>query len=75
LGDRVLFQTYSLTGKASPNDSEIVIIVIIIEGEAKTGLHSDGIIAQKEIGSGILCLLHAVASFQSCEAWRPQNYI
>jgi hypothetical protein len=47
LGDWFLLRTYFLTSKASPNDSEIVIIVIIILiGEAKVVLHMGGIIAQ-----------------------------
>jgi len=41
----VSFQNLLLTSKASPNDSEIVIVVIII-GEAQLGLHMGGIIAQ-----------------------------
>jgi len=47
LGDWFPLQTYFLTSKASPNDSKIVIVVIIIViGEAKLVLHDDGIIAQ-----------------------------
>jgi hypothetical protein len=47
LGDCFSLRTYSLTGKASPNDSKIVIVVIIIViNEAKLVLHGDGIIAQ-----------------------------
>jgi hypothetical protein len=47
LGDWFPLRTYFLTSKASPNDSEIVIIVIIIViGEAKLVLHIGGIIAQ-----------------------------
>jgi hypothetical protein len=47
LGDWFLLRTYFLTSKASPNDSEIVIIVIIVViGEAKVVLHMGGIIAQ-----------------------------
>jgi hypothetical protein len=45
LGDWFPLRTYVLTSKASPNDLEIVIIVIII-GEAKLVLHMGGIIAQ-----------------------------
>jgi hypothetical protein len=41
-----LFCSYFSTSKASPNDSKIVIIVIII-GKAMQVLHSDGIIAQR----------------------------
>jgi len=37
---------YSSTSKASPNDTGIVIIVIIIVGEAKLMFHGGGIIAQ-----------------------------
>jgi len=33
------------TGKASPNDPQAVIIVIIVVGEADLILHGDGIIA------------------------------
>jgi hypothetical protein len=46
LGDWFPLRTYFLTSKASPNDSEIVIIVIIVIGEAKFVLHIGGIIAQ-----------------------------
>jgi len=47
LGDWFLLRTYYLTSNASPNDSKIVIIVIIIVvGEAKLVLHMGGIIAQ-----------------------------
>jgi hypothetical protein len=47
LGDWFPCRTYFLTSKASPNDSGIVIIVvIIIVGEAKFVLHIGGIIAQ-----------------------------
>jgi len=44
LGDWFLLGSYFLSSKASPNDSGIVIIVIII-GEAKFLLHIGGIIA------------------------------
>jgi hypothetical protein len=47
LGDWFLFRTYFLSSKASPNDSGIVIVVIIIViGEAQSVLHNGGIIAQ-----------------------------
>jgi len=47
LGDWFSLRTYFSTSKASPNDAEIVIIVIIIViGEAKLVLHICGIIAQ-----------------------------
>jgi pheromone shutdown protein TraB len=47
LGDWFSFRSYFSTSKASPNDPRIiVIVVIIIVGEAKSVLHSDGIIAQ-----------------------------
>jgi hypothetical protein len=47
LGDWFPLRTYFLTSKASPNDSGIVIVVIIIViGEAKLVLHIGGIIAQ-----------------------------
>jgi hypothetical protein len=46
LGDWFLFRTYFLTSKASPNDSGIIIVVIIVVGEAELILHGDGIIAQ-----------------------------
>jgi hypothetical protein len=41
----VLTCFYSSTSKASPNDAEIVIVIIII-GEAKLKFHGGGIIAQ-----------------------------
>ena len=47
LGDWFLLRTYFLTSKASPNDLEIVIVVVIIViGEAQLVLHMGGIIAQ-----------------------------
>jgi hypothetical protein len=47
LGDRFPFRTYVLISKASPNDAEIVIVVIIIViGAAKLVFHLGGIIAQ-----------------------------
>jgi hypothetical protein len=47
LGDWFPLRTYFLTSKASPNDSEIVIVVtIIVIGEVKLVLHIGGIIAQ-----------------------------
>ena len=47
LGDWFPFGTYFLTSKASPNDLEIVIVVIIIViGEANLVVHLGGIIAQ-----------------------------
>jgi hypothetical protein len=47
LGDWFPLGTYLLTSKASPNDSKIVIVVIIIViGEADLLLHIGGIIAQ-----------------------------
>ena len=42
-----LLGTYFSTSKASPNDSKIVIIVIIVVGEEMRVQHSDGIIAQR----------------------------
>jgi hypothetical protein len=47
-----LFCSYFSTSKASPNDSGIVIIIIIVVGEAVTGLHGDGIIAQRSYFGG-----------------------
>ncbi|HEY9527625.1 MAG TPA: hypothetical protein VIR02_11105, partial [Anaerolineales bacterium] len=46
LGDWFPLRTYFSTSKASPNDSEIVIVVIIVIGEAQLVLHMGGIIAQ-----------------------------
>jgi hypothetical protein len=47
LGDSFAFRISFSISKASPNDSEIVIIVVIIViGEAKCVLHIGGIIAQ-----------------------------
>jgi len=56
LGDWFPVSTYFSTSKASPNDSEIVIVVIIIViGEAKLVLHIGGIIAQRfYLGRGFL---------------------
>jgi hypothetical protein len=46
LGDWFPFGTYFLTSQASPNDPGIVIVVIIVIGEAQLVLHIGGIIAQ-----------------------------
>jgi hypothetical protein len=46
LGDWFPLRTYLLSSKASPNDSGIVIIVIIVVGEAQLLFHMGGIIAQ-----------------------------
>jgi hypothetical protein len=46
LGDWFLLRTYVLTRKASPNDWEIVIVIIIVVGEAQLVWHIGGIIAQ-----------------------------
>ena len=35
-----------LTSKVSPNGSKIVIVIIMVVGEAELAVHSDGIIAQ-----------------------------
>ena len=35
-----------LASRASPNDARIVIVIIIVIGEAELVLHGDGIIAQ-----------------------------
>ncbi|HLO13472.1 MAG TPA: hypothetical protein VK206_01490 [Anaerolineales bacterium] len=52
LGDWFPFRICFLTSKASPNDQEIVIVVIIIVvGEAKLVLHIGGIIAQFRVTS------------------------
>ncbi len=46
LGDWFLLRTYFLSGKASPNDRGIIVIVIIIISEAELVFHVGGIIAQ-----------------------------
>jgi hypothetical protein len=48
LGDWFSFKTYLLTSKASPNDRGIIVIIvmIIVVGEAQFVSHSAGIIAQ-----------------------------
>ncbi len=46
LGDWFLLQTCFLASQASPNDSGIVIIVVIIISEAKPDIHIGGIIAR-----------------------------
>jgi hypothetical protein len=49
-----LFRSYFSSSKASPNDSEIVIVIIIVIGEAVEVQHGDGIIAQRlHFGSAI----------------------
>ncbi len=50
LGDWFPSRTYFLTSKASPNDRGIiVIVVIIIVGEAKSVFHLGGIIRTKVV--------------------------
>jgi hypothetical protein len=57
LGDWFPLRTYFLTSKASPNDSKTVIIVIIIViGEAQMVLHIGGIIAQSLFGESLFDL-------------------
>jgi hypothetical protein len=57
LGDWFPLRTYFLTSKASPNDSEIVIVVIIIViGEANLVVHIGGIIAQTAYLDRVLLL-------------------
>jgi hypothetical protein len=47
LGDWFPLKTYFLCSQASPNDTGmIVIVIIIVIGEVELILHSDGIIAQ-----------------------------
>ncbi len=46
---------YSSTSKASPNDTGIVIIIIIIIGEVKLVFHNGGIIAQTYLSSADSC--------------------
>ena len=48
LGDWFPFRTYFLTSKASPNDTGIIVIIVIISvvDEAKQIFHDGGIIAQ-----------------------------
>jgi len=46
---------YSSTSRASPNDTEIVIIIIIIIGEVKLVFHNGGIIAQTYLSSADSC--------------------
>ncbi len=48
------FCAYFSTSNASPNDSKIVIIVVIIIGEAVQRLHGDGIIAQRLYFGGVV---------------------
>jgi len=45
LGDWFPLRTYFLTSKASPNDTGMIVIIVIIS-EAELILHGDGIIAQ-----------------------------
>jgi hypothetical protein len=47
-----LFCSCFSTSKASPNGSEIVIVIIIVVGEAVIVLHGDGIIAQRPYSGG-----------------------
>ena len=48
LGDWFPLRTYFLISKASPNDKWIIVIVVIIVGEAKLIWHGVGIIAQRD---------------------------
>jgi hypothetical protein len=71
LGDWFLLRTYFLTSKASPNDSEIVIVVIIIViGEAQVVSHDGGIIAQTVYLDRVFLL--ALNKWQQCN-WRETN--
>jgi hypothetical protein len=47
LGDSYALRTYVSTSQASPNDPGIVIVIIVIVGEAKWVVHIGGIIAQR----------------------------
>ena len=48
MGDWFALKNYFLTSQASPNDQGIIVIVvrIIVVGEAKPGFHIGGIVAQ-----------------------------
>jgi hypothetical protein len=57
LGDWFPLRTYFLTSKASPNDQgmTVMVVVIIVIGEAELELHGVGIIAQRfYLGRGFL---------------------
>jgi len=45
-GDPFPSRTYFLSSKASPNDMRIIVIIVIIIGEAELVFHVGGIIAQ-----------------------------
>ena len=65
MGDWFLLRTYFLTSKASPNDSEIVIVVIIIViGEAQAVFHIGGIIAQTVYLNRVFLLLPDPVSYR-----------
>jgi len=49
LGDWFPSRTYFLSSKASPNDTGIIVIVVIIIGEAKSIFHMGGIISTKVV--------------------------
>jgi hypothetical protein len=63
LGDWFALRTYFLTSQASPNDSRIIVIVIIVIGEAQLVFHSVGIIAQT---------LYLSRGFLPCEWIQPR---
>jgi hypothetical protein len=75
LGDWFPLRTYFLTSKASPNDSGIVIIVIIIViGEAKLVLHIGGIIAQRVyLDRGFLLVQDVGRQMQPCLGQIPMG--
>ena len=57
------------TSNASPNDSEIVIIVIIIVGEAIYIEHGDGIIAQRHYFGSVFFVRennHPIPAARAC---------
>jgi hypothetical protein len=60
--------SYSSTSKASPNDTGIVIIVIIIVGEVVLNFHGGGIIAQSLMA---LDFFHNFTVRRIIEGWIP----
>jgi hypothetical protein len=70
-----LFSSYFSTSKASPNDAEIVIVIIIVVGEAVIGLHGDGIIAQRTYFGGAFFLLENNNPMPSASAMQSPKLI
>ena len=70
LGDWFSLRKYFLTSRASPNDTEIVIIVMIIVGDAQLVRHDGGIIAQRQVYARVF-FQRAYSQPESAATTRP----